>query len=298
MTDFHPGTTPDKDLHPQSATADFNVFEQPKIDCHCHIFDPEHFPYTTDTAYRPSGGEISTADYFSHVLAAYGVQHALLVQPNSGYGSDNRCMLDAIHRGKGTFKGIAIASHDTSDSELADLKAQGIVGIAHNVAMLGEAYYAQYDALWKRLAKAGMFVQVQVAGDQMARLAPRLKSCEAQILVDHHGRPDISAGISAPGFQALLDLAKTARCYVKLSGYDKFSEQAFPFSDAEPFTQALFEAFGPDHCLWASDWPHLRAVRRLDYGVLARLLQKVIPDDQARARIFYETPKRIFGFEK
>ena len=271
-------------------------FEQPKIDCHCHVFDPDRFPYVADAAYHPTGGETGTAAYFEEVLAVHGVRHALLVQPNSGYNADNGCMLDAIRQGGGRFKGVAIVPPDASTRQLQDLKAQGIVGVAHNFAMLGEADYHAHDALWDRLAQLDMFVQVQVRDDQMARLGKRLRDCGARILVDHHGRPDVRAGVGGAGFQALLALAETSRCYVKLSGFDKFSLEPFPFDDVLPFSRALLAHFGPAHCLWASDWPHLRAVRRLDYGPLLALLIKLVPDEAARASILYETPRRIFGF--
>jgi len=272
------------------------LFEQPKIDCHCHVFDPDRFPYAADAAYHPTGGETGTAAYFEEVLAVHGVRHALLVQPNSGYNADNSCMLDAIRQGRRRFKGVAIVPPDASVQQLEDLKAQGIVGVAHNFAMLGEAYYEAHDALWDRLARLDMFVQVQVRDDQMVRLGTRLRGCGARILVDHHGRPDVRAGVGGAGFQALLALADTSRCYVKLSGYDKFSLEPFPFDDVLPFSQALLARFGTAHCLWASDWPHLRAVRRLDYGPLLALLMKLVPDEAARASILYDTPRRIFGF--
>ena len=60
------------------------LYDRPKIDCHCHVFDPDAFPYAPDTPYAPAGGEIATADYFGAVMDAYGVRHALLVGPNSG----------------------------------------------------------------------------------------------------------------------------------------------------------------------------------------------------------------------
>lgn len=272
------------------------IFEQPKIDCHCHVFDPDRFPYAEDAAYRPSGGETGTASYFEQVLTVYGVRHALLVQPNSGYNADNRCMLDAIERSRGRFKGVAIVSSDASLEELQQLKSRGIVGVAHNFAMLGDAHYERHDPLWDRLALVDMFVQVQVRDRQMADLAPRLSGCGARILVDHHGRPDVRAGVAGAGFQALLALADTGRCHVKLSGYDKFSLEPFPFDDVQPFTRALLDAFGPRHCLWASDWPHLRAVRRLDYGPLLALFHRAVPEEAARASILYDTPRAVFGF--
>ncbi len=275
---------------------DTAIFSLPKIDCHCHLFDPAAFPYARGVFHEPAGGEIATASYFREVMQAYGVHHALLVGPNSGYGTDNRCMLDAIRHGDGRFKGIAVVENDASTAQLQDLRAQGVVGVAFNMALLGVAHYAHADALWRRIAALGMCVQVQVQGDQMAELAPRLRDCGAQIVVDHHGRPELARGLESAGFQALLGLADSGRCVVKLSGYDKFSQQALPCADALPFTRMLLQTFGADHCIWGSDWPHVRATRRLDYGALLGVFVRSVPSVDDRRRIMFETPARLFGF--
>ncbi|MGJ7566725.1 amidohydrolase family protein [Variovorax sp. GB1R11] len=276
---------------------DTAIFSTPKIDCHCHLFDPVSFPYAPGVFYEPSGGEIATAAYFTEVMEAYGVSHALLVGPNSGYGTDNRCMLDAIHHGQGRFKGIAVVDNHASTAQLQELQAQGVAGFAFNMALLGLAHYADADALWARIAALGMCVQVQVEGDQMAALAPRLLGCGAQVVVDHHGRPDVGQGLASPGFQALLGMAGSGRCAVKLSGYDKFSREAWPFADAQPFTAALLAAFGPAQCLWGSDWPHVRATRRLDYGTLLKVFVRSVPSEADRRAMLLETPARLFGFQ-
>src|SRR5215211_7745360 len=88
--------------------ASMSVFDEPKIDCHNHILDPARFPYHPDTLYRPAGQEITPAEQLFRVMDVYGVHGALVVGPNSGYGSDNRCLLDAIARSQGRLKGIAV----------------------------------------------------------------------------------------------------------------------------------------------------------------------------------------------
>jgi len=118
-----------------------SIFNEPKIDCHNHIFDPVRFPYRPDTHYRPSGQECGSARLFMQVLDAYGVRHALVVGPNSGYDTDNRCLLDAIAQSGGRFKGIAVVENYCSLETVSALQAQGIVGVAFNPAFLGVAYY-------------------------------------------------------------------------------------------------------------------------------------------------------------
>jgi predicted TIM-barrel fold metal-dependent hydrolase len=280
--------------------ADFSIYTQPKVDCHCHVLDPKGFPYAEDVRYRPAGQETGTAKYFGQVLDAYGAQHALLVGPNSGYGIDNRCLLDAIAAGGGRFKGIAVLPNDAGSARLQDLKAGGIVGVAFNFALHGLEHYLagghSVVPLWRRLADAGLFVQVQAHESQLATLAPLLTDCGANVLVDHCGRPAVSEGISGAGFAALLGLAKNGRTSVKLSGFAKFSKQAYPFPDTAIFTTALLDAFGSSHCIWASDWPYLMAPSRLDYGTLLQLFAQAVPNAAMRHDILWNTPMRLFGF--
>lgn len=275
---------------------DTSIYAAPKVDCHCHVLDPVGFAYAEDVAYRPAGQETGSADYFSHVLEAYGVQHALLVGPNSGYGTDNRCLLNAIACHPGRFKGMAVVPLDAPSAYLQELKAQGIVGIAFNFALHGLEHYRSAGPLLARLAALDMFVQLQVEGAQLPVLAPMLIDSGAQLLVDHCGRPDVAGGIAGEGFAALLRLADSRRATVKLSGLAKFSSQGFPFSDTRLFTAALLETFGADHCIWASDWPFLRAPHRLDYGPLLQLFAQMVPDAKDRHKILWSTPTRLFGF--
>ncbi len=91
-----------------------NIFDEPKIDCHNHVFDPKRFPYQEGNIYLPSGQEIGTPAQFLNVLDTYGVRHALVVEPNSGYGTDNRCLLDFIARSGGRVKGVAVAPENAT----------------------------------------------------------------------------------------------------------------------------------------------------------------------------------------
>ncbi len=273
-----------------------SIFDEPKIDCHNHVLDPVRFAYAGDTSYRPSGQEIGTRVQHAAVMQAYGMRHALIVGPNSGYGTDNRCLLDAIAAGQGRFKGIAVVPNDTQSHELLRLKAAGIVGIAFNPTVFGVEHYAGAGPLMRRLADLDMFVQVQVEHDQMVALAPMLLDSGARLLVDHCGRPTPAQGLAQPGFQAVRALARSGRAVVKLSGLQKFSAQGWPYDDARPFFDALIDAYTLDACVWASDWPFLKAADRLDVGVLLRLIEAWLPSADDRRRLFWESPCRIFGF--
>jgi predicted TIM-barrel fold metal-dependent hydrolase len=270
--------------------------DEPLIDCHVHVFDPARFPYAPDTFYAPSGAEIGTVAQLQRTLDVHGVVHALLVGPNSGYGEDNRCLLDALAAGAGRFRGIAVVPLGTTRRELEELRAAGVLGVTLNAALFGVEYYAEAGALLASLADLDMVADVQVTGDQLLALAPLLERSGVRVVVDHCGRPEPSAGLAAPGFVELLRWGRRGRAVVKLSGLVKFSHRPPPHEDTWPFVRALVEAFGPVRCVWASDWPFLRAPLRIDYGPLPELLSDLVPDFADRRRIFWDTPLREFGF--
>jgi len=273
-----------------------NIFTEPKIDCHAHVFDPVKFPYGEDIEYKPSGQEIGTPPQLDAVMKTYGVTHALLVQPNSGYGSDNSCMLDTIARGKGRFKGVAIIDFDADLAALRALQAQGIVGAAFNPTFHGTDYYKRSAGLIERLAELDMFLQIQSEHDQLSMFVPWIEAMPVRVLIDHCGRPTPDQGLDQPGFRALLRLARTNRVSVKLSGYAKFSQVPYPFEDTWPYVAAIVEAFTLDRCLWASDWPFLRAAQRQDYGPLVELVELLFPNPADRHTLFCATPRRLLGF--
>jgi predicted TIM-barrel fold metal-dependent hydrolase len=273
-----------------------SIFEEPKIDCHVHVLDPARFPYRADSHYAPTGQEIGTPAQLARLMDAYGTRHALLVGPNSGYGLDNACMLDAIARGAGRYKGIAVVASDATLDELQVLKREGVVGVAWNVTHYGVDHYRDAKPLLQKLVALDMLVDIQVEHDQLVPMLPMLAESGVRILVDHCGRPTVDGGLGQPGFRALLKLATTRRAFVKLSGFVKFSRKAAPYDDAWPFFTALVDAFTLDRCLWASDWPHLRAPVRVDYGVLLQLALALFPDASDRRKVLWDTPRELLGF--
>jgi predicted TIM-barrel fold metal-dependent hydrolase len=272
--------------------------DEPLIDCHVHVFDPDRFPYAPDAYYLPTGPETGTVEQLRATLDVHGVRHALLVGPNSGYGEDNRCLIDAVARGAGRFRGGAVVPNRATRTELCALRDTGIRGVTLNAALLGVDHYADAGKMLSSLADLDMVADVQVEGDQLQALAPLLGRSGVRVLIDHCGRPDPAEGLGAPGFRELLRLGREGRAVVKLSGLVKFSHEPPPHEDTWPFVRALVDAFGPGRCIWASDWPFLRAPVRIDYGPLLALFEELVPDRAARRQILWDTPCREFDFSE
>ena len=230
-------------------------------------------------------------------MKTYGVSHALLVQPNSGYGSDNSCMLDTIARGHGRFKGIAIIDFDADLAALRDLQAQGIVGAAFNPTFHGTDYYKRSAGLIEKLAELDMFLQIQSEHDQLSMFVPWIEAMPVRVLIDHCGRPTPRRRLSA----ARLPGAAAARRYAA----------------GQHQTVRLFEILAtalPVRGRLAVRARHRRGVhaRSLHVGVGLAVLARaataglrpagrtgriaVSRSQPNRRTLFWDTPRRLFGF--
>lgn len=287
-TDQSPGTVMDSQL--------LSLFSQPKIDCHHHVIDPAQFPYPADATYQPTGSEIGPAAYYEQVMQAFGISHSVIVQPTSSYGFDNRCLLDTLARNKGRHKGVVVVPNDVSSETLAQYKAQGVIGVALNAALLGPERFLKIDTLMGRMAELDLYAQIQVKDDQLLALLPLIERTRARVLIDHSGRPDASAGLQQPAFQALLSLASNGRTYVKLSGLSQYSKENYPYADAKPYQLALLKAFTAENCMWGTDWPFLRARQNMELGTVLTNFGEMFPNASDRQKILWDTPKRLFGF--
>ena len=271
---------------------------EPVIDCHVHVFDPGRFPYAADAYYTPTGAETGPVEQLKRTHDGHRVRRAVLVGPNSGYGEDNGYLLDSLAADPQRFRGFAVVPTGLGRADLARLRAAGVLGVTLNAALLGVEHYADAGPQLSALAELDMIADVQVVDDQLLALGPLLDRAGVRVLVDHCGRPDPRRGRQDPGFQELLRRGRKGRAVVKLSGLYKFSQRPHPHEDAWPFVRALVEAFGPDRCVWASDWPFLRAPARIDYGPLLELFAGIVPDDSARRAILWDTPLREYFAER
>lgn len=268
------------------------------VDSHAHCYDLERFAPSPSSGFELLANERGSADDFGAVLDAHGISHAVLVNPLGGYGTDNSHLLKAIRAGAGRFKGIALLAEDADDRAIGALVDGNVVGIRFNLnfASSPSLYGPAGDRALGIARELGWIVQLHYAGDTICPALERLEGID-KLVVDHCGRPSLGAPIDQPGFAALLELGKRGRAYIKLSAFFRLTVEGWPYRSCDDYVEALLEAFSIGRCLWGSDWPFLRAARRVDYGPQLAYLARLVPDQAARDRILWTNPAGLFGFE-
>lgn len=266
-------------------------------DTHVHVLDPARFPFAADASYHPIPAESGNIDDLVSTLDAAGVERVVLVNPTSGYGTDNRCMIDAIARLGTRARGIARVPIDIHGRALDALTRRGVVGVRIDfIAANATLSDPGLPRLLRRLAERDMVCAMQGEREQWLTIAPLVAESKVRVVIDHCGRPDVAAGVNARAFVALLRLADIGRVAVKLSGPMRFSLAGPPYDDTHPFYSAVLNAYSPRALMWGSDWPFLRSERRHDYGPSLAHLQRIVPRPADRRAILVDTPARWFGF--
>lgn len=266
-------------------------------DCHVHIFDPARFPYRQGTVHTPGPDETATLDDLRSAMSDARVTHAVLVGPMAGYATDNRCLVDALRRGGGTFRGIAVVDTEVSDGELDELAAAGVTGARFDLMTLGDSWLLTAGRrLLGRLLARGWLIDLQCKPDQLPLNRDLILRSGGRFLIDHAGRPGAEGNAADPALRCLLDLAASGAVWIKLSGPFRASREGPPFADMDgPFGMIARNAH-PGRLLWGSDWPFVRSPHRPAYAATLVALDRWIPDPDLRRSVLEDNPAALFGW--
>lgn len=290
---------------PRGAGAASALPEMPAgaVDCHNHVMgDLAKYPYTPDRAYTPPP---ATVAQLKALRTQVHTARNVLVTP-SVYGTDNRCMVDALAELQGTARGIAVLPLDVSDAELKRLDAAGVRGIRiamgrYTPATAGEAL----TAFAPRFAPLNWNIEVVGNLNAWAPMFPLMADLKVPVVLDHFAGADGGAGMKQDGIPQLLDVLKSGNAYVKLSApYNRSKTK--DWSDMLPIAHALVAA-RPDRMLWGTNWPHpdqipgkplseITPYHVIDNPNLVRVLADWVPDAATRKIILVDTPVRLYRF--
>jgi predicted TIM-barrel fold metal-dependent hydrolase len=86
------------------------------------------------------------------------------------------------------------------------------------------------------------------------------KACQkfpdTPVVIDHLCRIGVSGTIEPAEVQALCELARHKRVTVKISAFYALGKKKPPYLDLAPMIKQVYEAFGPERLMWATDCPY------------------------------------------
>jgi predicted TIM-barrel fold metal-dependent hydrolase len=287
-------------------------FEVPAgaCDCHTHIHgDMREFPMFAGRVYTP---EPALPEEMAQLHKALRMQRVVIVTP-SVYGTDNSATLWGMKARGGDARGVAVIDDKTPESELDAMARAGIRGIRINLATGGAApdpaaARKRFQAAAERVKARGWHIQMYVTLPVISSIKDLVLASPVPVVFDHFGRAQAALGTGQPGFSDLVELLRSGKAYVKISGAYRVSHQGPDFADAAPLARALIAA-NPERIVWGTDWPHPNSEPMPGYGAMdvrpffpiddGRLLNQLpvwAPDAGVRKQILMDNPVRLYGF--
>ena len=261
-------------------------------DSHHHIFGPyAKYPMQPERSYTPPA---ATLEDYRRMCEVLGIERSVLVHP-SIYGTDLSSLLGTLELCGDRMRGVAVIDESVSDRTLAQLDRAGVRGVRFNVLFKGGTPLAKARSIGERVARLGWHVQLLIDLATHASFYDDWKDFPAPLVIDHMGHMSTSHGTGAPGFQGLLQLLATGRCWVKLSGAYRTSVLAHPYPDALPFVEALLKT-NPERLVWGTDWPHPAVQVMPNDGDLADLVPQWLPSEALREQVLVRNPALLYGF--
>jgi L-fuconolactonase len=132
-----------------------------------------------------------------------------------------------------------------------------VVGVRRNIQDEPPGFTADHGFRFgvRLLGDAGLPFDACVREHQLPELSDLAAACpQTTIVLDHLGKPGSTAE-HHPWRRALRLLAAHDNVVVKLSGLATELDPATPRSGVISLLREALDAFGPDRCLYGSDWP-------------------------------------------
>src|SRR5947209_2399618 len=166
----------------------------------------------------------------------------------------------------------------------------------------------RFSAAIERVKARGWHVQLYTSLPMISAIKDLVAASPVPVVFDHFGGAQAALGLEQPGFADLLELVKSGKAYVKISGAYRSSKLGPDFADVTPLAQALIAA-NPDRIVWGTDWPHPDSVTppgkqvtdvtplfQIDDGRLLNQLPVWAPDAAIRKKILVDNPAQLYGF--
>jgi L-fuconolactonase len=238
----------------------------PAIDAHHHFWDPEKGDYSWMSKLHAPIRRIFNAEDLRPELAAAGISKTVLVQMWSSFEESQAFLRLAADTNfvAGVVGWVDLAAPDAAaklDVLLSMPQGKWLVGVCHQVHDEPDPDWILRNDVRRGLtavSNRGLTYDLLVHPRELpASLEIVKKFPNIHFIIDHVAKPDIRAGEFDLWAEALRPFAEhRSHAWCKLSGMVTEADWSnWKPEKIMPYLQTAIQIFGPDRCMFGSDWP-------------------------------------------
>lgn len=250
---------------PASAFDAENAEKKPGyIDAHSHIWtrDVKSYPLRKGQTVADLKPPSFTTEELIKVSEPEGVDRVVLIAHHTYYGWDNSYMTDAARKHPGRFRVVGMIDDlkPHPDVAMRKLLKQRVTGFRITSWDRGKQKWldsAGMALMWKTAAKTRQAMCCLINPEDLPDVDKMCaKNPETPVVIDHFARVGIDGTIRESDLKNLCRLARHKNVSVKVSAYYALGKKAPPYTDLIPMIRRVYDAFGPQRLMWASDCPY------------------------------------------
>ena len=271
------------------------------VDAHHHLWDPAHREYPW------MGDELAAirrrfdASDLKPLLEANGIDRTVLVQTVSSLEETREFLQEAADNEfiAGVVGWVDLTDRSV-DKTIAGLKrSEGgsfLVAIRHQVHDEPDARWLLRDDVQRGIAAvgdAGLVYDVLVRTRELpAALETARRNPQIRFVIDHAAKPRIAVGPRDAAWEAgLAPLSDLPNVTCKVSGlFTEADWKSWTVDQVEPYVRRVIDWFGPDRCMFGSDWPV--SLLAASYEQVVTTTRELVADDD---QVMGGTAAKVYG---
>jgi len=264
---------------------------QAVVDSHLHFWDTDRFDYPWLQGFTKLNRPFLPADLdVGDVL----IEGLIFVQANPVWEAVDQetAWVQDLRRRDARIQGLVAGVPLDRGAAAVEASLQrlshepGVAGVRQLIQDEDEGFALQppFVEAVQLSGQLGLAVDLCVRSHQIAEVTRLAELCpEATFVLDHLGKPDIAAGQWTDWLHDIQAMAQLDNVRCKLSGLTTEAGEGISGTNKiRPYLQAAVDAFGPDRCMFGSDWPN--AGLQISYAGWVSLVLDSVSDLGARER--------------
>jgi len=270
------------------------------IDCHAHVTSPDEqrYPLKADPLPIPDGK--GAAEDLREVTTANGVAAVRAIHTVSSYDYDNRYLCDVARAHPDWVAGVCTLEPDdpTSPELLARFVRDYGVKALRSIPGDGRRTF-DHDgvrALWKCCAQVGATVDIFLMRLEHVESAEKLLRQFPKLTVGFDHCMDLKSGPQyGQVLGEVLRLARYDNLIAKVDFISTGTQTGYPCEDLHEAALQIIDTYGPERCVWGSNFPNCVWTPTLTYAEHLRIFTDALPlSSRARAQVLGETAARLW----
>lgn len=278
------------------------------VDAHHHLWDPEHHDFSWMTGTAASLARPYNLRDLEDAISHLPIVATIVVQATNEI-SETHELLTAARESNGLVRGVVgwvnlqtpnvsdqlDQLHSSTDSEF-------LVGIRHLAQDEPDVNWLQRPQVIegvRNVQKHGLVYELLVRKPQRrAAIELARHADDGYLVLDHAGKPEIELGEFESWRNEMAELAALEHVSCKLSGLVTEAGQDWNTKQLGRYFETVIELFGPQRCLFGSDWPVCTIVASYGdvYESANSLLSSLLTSEE-KIQVFSRNATEIYSLD-